>query len=71
MPTSRPDDPGTGVVTFTALGDAALDQLACSLAAECDGSPGSIMEILTHVCGADVQDLVDALNENIPRRLSR
>jgi hypothetical protein len=38
-----------GVVTFTARGNAALDQLADTLVAECDGSPTGIANLLEQV----------------------
>ncbi len=63
MSTSPTENPGPGVVIFTARGDAALDRLVASLAAECDGSPTSIADLLEHVLEADVEDLADSLSE--------
>ena len=71
MPSSHSHDPVPAIVTFTALGDAALDHLVCSLTAACDGSPASIVDVLTRVWDADIEDLVDALNKTDPRRHSR
>jgi len=63
MSTSPTENPGPGVVIFTARGNAALDHLAASLAAECDGSPTSIANLLEHVLEADVEDLAESLSE--------
>ena len=63
MSTSPTENLGPGVVTFTARGNAALDHLAASLAAECDGSPTSIADLLEHVLEADVEDLAESLSE--------
>jgi hypothetical protein len=63
MSTSPTENPGPGVVIFTASGNAALDQLAASLAAECDGSQTSIANLLEHVLEADMEDLAESLNE--------
>ncbi len=73
MSTSPTENPGPGVVTFTARGNAALDHLAASLAAECDGSPTSIADLLEHVLEADVEDLAESLSEaaHLPVRHSR
>ena len=73
MSTSPAENPVPGVVTFTARGNAALDQLAASLAAECDGSPTSIADLLEHVLEADIEDLAESLSETAhpPARDSR
>src|SRR3546814_14840878 len=63
MITSPAENPVPGVVTFTARGNAALDQLADALAAECDGSPASIADLLERVLEADVEDLAESLSE--------
>jgi hypothetical protein len=63
MSTSPTENPGPGVVLFTARGDAALDHLVASLAAECDGSPTSIADLLEGVLEADVEDLAESLSE--------
>ncbi|MCK5929172.1 MAG: hypothetical protein KAG80_13340 [Nocardioides sp.] len=63
MSTSPAENPVPGVVTFTARGNAALDQLAEALAADCDGSPTSIADILKRVLEADVEDLAESLSE--------
>src|SRR3546814_20909432 len=63
MITSPAENPVPGVVTFTARGNAALDQLAEALAAECDGSPTSIADILERVLEADIEDLAESLSE--------
>jgi len=63
MSTPPAKRPAPGVVTFTARGDAALNQLAASLAAQCDGSPASIADVLEQVLEADVEQLADALSE--------
>jgi hypothetical protein len=63
MSTAPIENPGPGVVIFTARGNAALDHLAASLAAECDGSPTSIADLLEHVLEADVEDLAESLSE--------
>lgn len=63
MSTSPTENPGPGAVIFTARGNAALDHLAASLAAQCDGSPTSIADLLEHVLEADVEDLAEALGE--------
>jgi len=52
-----------GVVTSTERGTAALDKLAATLAAECDGSPTSIADLLEHVLETDIEDLAEAINE--------
>ena len=66
MSTSPTENPGPGVVIFTARGNAALDHLAASLAAECDGSPTSIADLLEHVLEADVEDLAESLSNVVP-----
>ena len=60
---SPTQNPVPGVVTFTARGNATLDQLADALVAECDGSPGGIADILERVLEADVEDLAECLSE--------
>jgi hypothetical protein len=57
------ENPVPGVVTFTARGDAALDQLADALVTDCDGSPASIADLLERVLEADIEDLAEALGE--------
>ena len=73
MNTSPAQNPGPGVVIFTACGNAALDHLAASLAAECDGSPTSIASLLEHVLEADIEDLAESLSHatHPPERGSR
>ena len=66
MSTSPTENPGPGVVTFTAHGNAALDQMAASLVAECDGSPTSIADLLEHVLEADIEDLAGSLKRGRP-----
>lgn len=63
MSTSPTQNPVTGVVTFTARGTAALDQLAEDLVAECDGSPASIAELFERVLKADIEELTETLSE--------
>jgi hypothetical protein len=63
MSTSPAENPVPGVVTFTARGNAALDQLAEALVAGCDGSPTSIADLLERVLEADIADLADSLSE--------
>jgi len=63
MSTSPAENPVSGVVTFTACGNAALDQVAETLAAGCDGSPTSIADILERVLKADIEDLAASLSE--------
>ncbi|GAA1130839.1 hypothetical protein ACIRN4_08285 [Pimelobacter simplex] len=63
MSTSPTENPVTGVVTFTARGTAALDQLADDLVAKCDGSPASIADLLERVLKADIEDLAETLSE--------
>lgn len=62
MSTSPAENPAPGVVTFTARGSAALDQLAEDLTAECDGSPTSIADILERILDADIEDMAEALS---------
>ena len=62
MSTSPAENPVPGVVTFTARGNAALDGLAASLAAEGDGSPTSIADLLEQVLEADIEDLAESLS---------
>lgn len=71
-PASDPrPDPGPGVVTFTAEGERALDDLASRLAAECDGTTESITSLLEQVLTADVADLAAALDIADPSARSR
>src|SRR5690606_27261073 len=63
MSTSPAENPVPGVVTFTARGNAALDELADALAAECDGSPASIADLLERVLEADIEDLAESLSQ--------
>lgn len=63
MSTSPTENPVPGVVTFTARGNAALDQLAEALVAECDGSPTSIADLLERVLEADIEDLAEPLSQ--------
>ena len=63
MSTSPAENPVPGVVTFTARGNAALDQLAQVLVAECDGSPTSIATLLERVLEADIEDLAEQLSQ--------
>lgn len=55
-------DPRPGVVTFTARGERALDELASRLAAQCDGTTESITSLLEQVLTTDVDDLAAALD---------
>ena len=71
MSTSPADNPVPGVITFTAQGNAALDQLAASLAAQCDGSPASIADVLQQVLEADIEDLAEAVTETAPQHTTR
>lgn len=62
-PTSDPTpDPGPGVVTFTAEGERALDDLASRLLDECDGNTESIASLFERVLTTDVADLAAALD---------
>lgn len=63
MSTSPAENPVPGVVTFTARGNAALDQLADALVADCDGSPASIADLLESVLEADIEDLAETLSD--------
>ena len=54
---------GTGVVTFTPRGEAALDNLAAALANRCDGSPASITDVLKQILDADIERLAEAVSE--------
>ena len=63
MHTSPTENPGPGVIIFTPSGNAALDHLAASLAAQCDGSPTSIAHLLEHVLEADIEDLAESLSQ--------
>ncbi|MFC7362221.1 hypothetical protein [Nocardioides astragali] len=58
------ENPIPGVVTFTARGNAALDQLVEALVAECDGSATSIADLLEQVLEADIEDLADSLSQS-------
>lgn len=63
FPASDPTPgPRPGVVTFTARGEQALDELASRLAAECDGTTESITSLLDQVLTTDVDDLAAALD---------
>jgi hypothetical protein len=64
MNTSSAENPVPGVVTFTARGEAALDQLAKALVAECDGSPKSIADLLEQVLEATFEDLAESLSQS-------
>ena len=64
MSTYPAENPVPGVVTFTARGNAALDQLAEALVAECDGSPKSIADLLEQVLEADIEDLAESLSQS-------
>ncbi|MGD9961877.1 hypothetical protein [Nocardioides sp.] len=71
-PASDPTpDPGPGVVTFTAEGERALDDLASRLAARCDGTTESITSLLEQVLTAEVADLAAALDLADPNARSR
>ncbi len=59
--TSPAKRPPPAAVTSTAHGDAALDQLAALLAAQCDGSSVSVADVLRQVVKADVEPLADEL----------
>lgn len=62
-PASAPTpDPWPGVITFTAKGERALNDLASRLAVECDGATESIISLLEQVLTADVADLAAALD---------
>lgn len=63
MSTSPTENPVPGVVTFTTRANAALDQLAAALVAECDGSPTSIADLLEQVLQADIEDLAESLSK--------
>lgn len=63
MSTSPIKHLGTGAVTFTPRGQAALDNLAASLASRCAGSTASIAEVLQQVLDADIEQLADAVSE--------
>jgi hypothetical protein len=71
MSTSSAENPVPGVVTFTSRGNAALDQLADALAAECDGSPTSIADLLERVLEADIEDLAESLSETTQPQADR
>jgi hypothetical protein len=64
MSTSPAENPVPGVITFTARGNAALDQLADALVAECDGSATSIANLLEQVLEADIEDLAESLSQS-------
>ncbi|TWG99998.1 hypothetical protein L615_002300000360 [Nocardioides sp. J9] len=64
MSTSSAENPVLGVVTFTARGNAALDQLADALVAESDGSPTSIADLLEQVLEAEIEDLAESLSQS-------
>lgn len=67
MSTFPAENPVPGVVTFTARGNAALDQLADALVVECDGSQGGIADILEQVLEADIEDLAESLSQSARR----
>ena len=62
MSTSPHQDPVSGVVAFTARGEAALDELAATMAAQCDGSPESIADLLRQLLEPDIERLAEALS---------
>ncbi len=63
FPASDPTpDSGPGVVTFTAEGEQALDDLARRLVDEFDGTTESIASLLERVLTTDVADLAAALD---------
>ncbi|TGN65151.1 hypothetical protein EXE59_15160 [Nocardioides eburneiflavus] len=64
MTNSPAENPIPRVVTFTARGNAALEQLAAALVAECDGSATSIADLLEQVLEADIEDLADSLSQS-------
>jgi hypothetical protein len=64
MSNSSAENPVPVVLTFTARGNAALDQLAEALVAECDGSAKSIADLLEQVLKADIEDLADSLSQS-------
>lgn len=55
-------NPGHSVVTFTAEGERAIDDLASRLADECDGTTESITSLLEQVLTTDIGDLAAALD---------
>lgn len=61
MGTSTAEQPGPGIVTFTAQGNYALDRLAADLVDQCDGSPASIADILGQVMSANIEELAEKL----------
>lgn len=63
MSTSPAERPALGLVTFTAQGNRVLDRMAAELVDQCDGSPGSIAEILDQVLSADIGILAESLSE--------
>lgn len=66
MSTDPAGDSVPGVITFTVRGNAALDQLADALVAECNGSPTSIADLLEQVLEAEIVDLATSLNRSAP-----
>lgn len=50
------------MVTFTARGEQALDELASRLVADCDGTTESIFSLLEQVLATEVGDLAAALD---------
>lgn len=64
MSTCPAENPVAGVVTFTARGNGALEQLVDALVAECDGSPRSIADLLEQVLEADIEDLAGSLSQS-------
>lgn len=63
MNTSPTEDRASGIVTFTARGDAALERSADALVAGCDDSPDGIADILERVLKTPVEDLAECLRE--------
>ena len=66
-------DHASGVVTFTARGNQALEEIASGLVAQCDGTTQSITTLLALVLTVDVADLAAALDADpsIARVLTR
>ena len=71
MSTFPAENPVPGVVTFTAQGNAALDQMAAALVAQCDGSPASIADVLRQTLEADIEDLAGAVTESAEPHTTR
>jgi len=64
MSTSRADN--TMSITFTDRGEAAIEDLAAAVAAQCDGSPEGVEETLRTVMHDDLDQLALALSEAAP-----